>query len=323
MLGEIDTDSQDQASSQPPSGIEEKLDFITKEGASAEAFLLALELQRGLEDKAVQAHLKDGILNYIIAVGVLVFACKDIDDESVSALLSAIDAAQNTELLRIVRSLHYRTYSIYINSFYFMMALGMEPTLEGVMNVARAMDARPDVSIAQYSIDYCKKFNSGELNSDLSSGLQGEPLQVFKRIEEVIYSLFGELTDVVMKESKRLIHDKHLSQFTESDLLPFIAAIGLLGFSGVDPTSDGIEKVIYSVGISKNEELLKLTGELHVRNHIAYLIALFFLLAVGIEPSVERLLKIIKVLGVTPDVIVADYVVALYKIKKFTSSFSR
>ncbi len=303
--------------------LEEKLDFITREGASAQAFLTAIELKRGLEDTNVMAHLQDGILNYIAASGMVAFAGRDIDDESVGRLLSSIDIAPDPTMLQILHTLHYKTYSIYVNSFYFMMTLGMEPTLDGILNIARAMEATLDVQNAQYALDFCKKFTSGELNADLSSGLKGEALSIFQKLEEVIHNLFSEISNVVMRETKRLMHDKRLSQFSEADLLPFLASIGLLGFCSRDQTSDNIEKVMYAVGISKNEELLELSGSLHVRNQIAYLIGLFFLLVAGVEPNVDRILKIVRVLGIAPDILVADYVVALYRIKKFAGGLKK
>ncbi len=310
---------QDQAVAQEttliPSHMGEKLDFITKKAASAEAFLFMLELRSGLENADVVSHLNGGIINYIITAGVLIFACKDVDEDSVKGLLSAINMTPNPTLLQIVRSLHYRTYSIYINAFYFMMAIGMEPTLEGCMDIARAMEANPDLLMAQYAIDYCKKFNTSEDKPDLSSGLASEQLQVFKRVEDIVYGLFNELLDVVMAEPQILVRDKHLTQFSDEDILPLVAAINLLGLSAREQVKDNIEKVMYAAGASKKRELLNLTGTLRIKNHISYIIALLYPLAVGNEPSVSEILNIVKVMGISPDITIAEYVLSLYKTK--------
>lgn len=293
--------------------MKETLELVVKEGSHAKVLLVLRELQRTLEAKEVHSGINKGILDYIYAVGALAFACKDINVEDVSALLLALRIEPEHQMLEAIRAMHYKNYNIHMNVLYFLTAVGVEPTIEKVVEILRAMEFSPDATLAGYTIEYFKEFNSGKVSYNIPEP-QGDVSVIFNKIADMTFSLSATIADFVIKQIEALVHDERLMKFSESEILPYLAAIGLLTFSGKDCDRGSIEGVMEAMGRPLDGDILNVIGSIHVRNHITYIIALYFIIAVGQEPSLDKIISVVKSMDTVPDALVARNVISFYKI---------
>jgi ribosomal protein L12E/L44/L45/RPP1/RPP2 len=293
-------------------GVRERLEIIVKEGSHARASLMLSELKRTLETKEVFFSLHKGILKYIYAVGALAFACRDINIDSIVSLLLALNINPDHQMLETIKKLHYKNYNIHMNILYFMMAMGIEPTIDNVMELVRVMGFKYDPTLAGYTIEYFKEFNSGKVSYSIPE-LEGDLSTAFNKTADMIFSLSNIISDYVIKEIEDLMHDQRLTKFSESQILPYLSAIGLLSFSGRDLDRENIESVMNAMGTNPETEVLDAIGEIHFRNHIVYMAGLYFIRAVGMESSLDKLMSVVKSMDATADEYVAGNVITFYK----------
>jgi ribosomal protein L12E/L44/L45/RPP1/RPP2 len=292
--------------------VRERMELVVKEGSHAKVLLMLRELKRTLETPALISSINRGILNYIYATGALAFACKDINGEAISRLLLALRIEPEEEMIEIIRTMHYKGYSIYLNVDYFMLAVGLEPTIESLISLLRAMDHNPDATVAGYTIEYFKEFNSGKVSYNIPEP-EGDISYVFNKMADMAFSLSNTIANFAIHEIERIVSDEHLKKFPQKDLLPYFGAIGLLTFSGKDVDRESIGRIIGAMGMKVDEGVMESIAEIEVRSHIVYIVALYFINAVGPEPTLNRLIDVVKAMDIVPDPPVAGSVISFYK----------
>ncbi|HUB92485.1 MAG TPA: hypothetical protein VL945_00845, partial [Candidatus Saccharimonadales bacterium] len=177
----------------------------------------------------------------------------------------------------------------------------------------RAMEFSPDATIAGYTIEYFKEFNSGKISYNIPEP-EGDLSVIFNKMADMSFSLSGIISNFVIKEIEGLMHDERIARYPERDILPYIGAIGLLTFSGKDTDRGNIISVLDAMATTSDQDILDTLGKIHVRNHIIYIVALYFIHATGQEPTFDKLIDVIKAMDVIPDALVAGNVISFYKI---------
>ncbi|MDE1834327.1 MAG: hypothetical protein KGH64_03240, partial [Candidatus Micrarchaeota archaeon] len=89
-------------------------------------------------------------------------------------------------------------------------------------------------------------------------------------------------------------------------------AAGSLAFAGKDIDREGIVRLLEAVNIDVDESMLDQTNSLHYKNHLVYVCALYFLLAIGHKPTTAELISVIKGYGLHPDAKMSQYVIDTY-----------
>ncbi len=291
----------------------ERLELVVKEGSQAKVILLLREIKRTLETRQVFLNLNKGIINYLYAVGALAYACREISAERAERLLVSLKIAPASQMLEALRSMNYRNYNIYLNIIYMLAAVGMEQTIENVSKMMYAMGFIPDPEIAGFTIEYYKEFSCGKVGYDLPEP-QGDVSVVFNKMADMVFSLSAITSGFVVKQIDVLMHDARVANFTEKEVFPYIAAFGLLTFSGKDVERRSMENIVGAMGITPNAAMLDSMMGMPLKNHIMYIIALYFIRALGTDPSLDRVMAVVKALDVIPDAKLAGYVISFYKI---------
>jgi len=289
-----------------------RIELLLQKGTRAKAVLMVNELRRWMEGDVVQQHMDRGMQDYMAATVAMAFESREMDAEVIAGLLESVDISPSEEVLGILPTLHYRNYNVYINIITFMTGIGVEPGLDNVIEVARAIGISPSAVLAEQMIKYCRESFAGTDKTEEKSG--NEP-EMFRNISRVIFAISDTMCAFALKEIDRILGDKSVLPFDDVELAPYIGAMGVLDFSGVDQDRGSIGRVIEAVGLKPRDEILNLTGYLHIRNmnHLSYIIALYFLIAVGKEPSSELLIAVVRAMELSPDINVADKIIDEYR----------
>ncbi len=325
MLVSVADNDQSQSTSaeeEDKPSLEIQISEVIRIGTGASSMLVIKELKRAVESPDAFKYIDKGVVNYIVAAGTLAYAGRDVYADGIAKLLLAIDIKPDPEILDAVHMLHFKNHLVYINAVYFLTLVGKEPTIDNVLEVIRAMDVQPDAMIAGYVIEYCKEYTTLKYTAiDAGSNLSGSSLEVYKQLSSGVIELADTMSELVLKELDKGLRNKEVQAHMGPEILPYIGAIGNLAFSGRDMDTGNISKLLLSVGVTPREDMLKLITSLRFRNHLIYVISLYFIIICKREPSMDYLIRVVRAMDVSPDALVAGYVIAYYKMKKLAGGF--
>ena len=88
-------------------------------------------------------------------------AGKDIYRESVVKLVEAVGIKPKQELVDLIMSMRFRNKLVYVVAVNYLVSVGLEPSVDNVISVIKAMEVMPDAVVAQQAIDYYSSRESG------------------------------------------------------------------------------------------------------------------------------------------------------------------
>ncbi len=141
---------------------------------------------------------------------------------------------------------------------------------------------------------------------------QKEIEEIKEKLRVAVKSMADSGGEIVLTELSRALDMLDLKEKMEKGLLPYLAAAGFLAFSGRDIDVEGIGRVILALGMVPNTDLLRDMAALKYKNHIVYASALYYLIAIGIEPTPELLVRLVLAIDVHPDAKLARFVIDFY-----------
>jgi hypothetical protein len=137
-----------------------------------------------------------------------------------------------------------------------------------------------------------------------------------EKLEDIIKLLAMLMARISIKEVERAFSDKNIEAVPEKQILPYLAAVQTLSFTGKGIDTEGIVKLLKSVAIVPESEYLNYIIGVKFKNSLVYASAIYFLVALGIEPTIEQLLNVIKALDMHPDASLAGYSITMYRLYK-------
>jgi ribosomal protein L12E/L44/L45/RPP1/RPP2 len=117
--------------------------------ASASAEYISSALKRLLESDEIRAHVKEGIMPYLYAAGLLSFAAKEINEENLTTLIRIIGVEPNEYLIGVLLRTGIRSHLVYIYAFYYLSIGSRAVTAEKMEEVVEALGIQPDRDIAE------------------------------------------------------------------------------------------------------------------------------------------------------------------------------
>lgn len=132
------------------------------------------------------------------------------------------------------------------------------------------------------------------------------------KLEGEIRDLGGALSSVLIMELNRALAEGNVTLTEHTELLPYITSSGMLAVAGLDIDRDGIRKIMESLDMETDEDLLNMTAKFRYRNHLVYVCAKYFLMSIGREGNLAELLTVMRALGIHPDAKVAQFVIDTY-----------
>ncbi len=138
--------------------LQQKLDLAIAPAANMTADTLINELNRIFEYEDTQENMRNGLVPYIAAAGVLEFIGRDPTAEGLESFLHGVKRVVNAVGIRVdngmldyIRKLNLgRTPLIYVPALYFLASLEKGPTVEGIVAILDSIKAPSDPATAGY-----------------------------------------------------------------------------------------------------------------------------------------------------------------------------
>ncbi len=312
----METDEENIVKENQKYGSRDELGKILKkavsEGSKSKAILFLDELRTTLEAKGMHTETGIGLLNYFFALGALSFTCKYISYEEIKKMLAAVDIQTEPRLNQRMQYLRYDNYGAYMNAIYFLVSLGMRPDIENIFLVMESMQMKPEVSLAERAIRYFDEFSQGKITYEIHEP-ERETSVIFNKVAQMIFSISSETSDFVSLQIDAMLKSKEAEAYLNRDLFLYLAIVGLLTYSGKESTAEAILNVAHSVNREMDEVMIRNLQDMHASPHVFYLAAIYFIKAIGKEASLDRISRVVQIMGISPDYNTAGAAVAFFK----------
>ena len=282
------------------------------EGSKSKAILFLNELRTTLEAKGMHTETGLGMLNYFFALGTLSFTCKYISYEEIKKMLEAVNIQADPRVDQRMHYLRYDNYGAYMNSIYFLVSLGMKPNIENIFLVMESMGMKPEVSLAETAVRYFDEFSQGKITYEIPEP-ERETSVIFNKVAQMIFSISLATSDFVSAQIDAMLKSRDAERYSDKDLFLYLAIVGLLTYSGKETTVEAILNVAHAINREIDDEMVRTLQNMHVSPHVFYLAAIYFIKTIGKEASLDRVSKVVKVMGISPDYNTAGAAVAFFK----------
>ncbi len=143
---------------------------------------------------------------------------------------------------------------------------------------------------------------------------QGTTAAEIKEITaKAIRTGMGTCANMVTMEILRATYNPMVMAYLDRGIIGYLGAAGALAFSGKDITGEGIVNLLRAAGIDPNDQYLNAVSRLNYKNELVYVNGIYFSRANGVEPTIDKLVEVIRSLGVEPDHRIAGYVLEYSK----------
>ncbi len=275
------------------------------------SYLIISELEKAYDSNAVNDSLRERLIPYMAASGALLFCGRNIDIDKVGNLLEAVNITPDNDLLRTLTYLNFKNYVVYLISIYYLQSWDKDISMENSIRVVRVFGTSPDATLARFAIDFHNRLENGEIEKEYIKKREDKRLQTLVR---AIESTSEVTTNLIISEFGRGMTDKSILENIKisRNMALYIIAAGTLAFAGRNIDTPSIKGLLEAIDVRVNEEYMRSLFSLHYKNHIIYLIGIYFLVAVGRKPEVQSLLDVIRAMYINPDYTVAKYAIELY-----------
>jgi ribosomal protein L12E/L44/L45/RPP1/RPP2 len=277
---------------------------IIKKASDAFSYIVIENVRKAMKSPEVKSHVNSGILTYIAAAGALTFAGRNVEKDSVARLIRSVDIKPEDELLDAVGVFRAGNSLVYMMCIYFLTSVKQEPNVKNLLEVVKAMEMTPDITIADSMLVYYREFEQKEASGTLDYSDSDSYVII---IADVVRKVGMATSYLLEAELRRALLDPRIKQVMNKGIVPYLAAAGMLAYAGKDIDRWGIAKLVKSIGIDPEPELLDAMTAVRFRNHIVYLISIYFLIAAGKEPNVENLIKVVRAMYIDPDSTLAAF----------------
>ncbi len=277
-------------------------------------------LSEYLDNPMVITFIEGGVNEYLsalICAGLaLGYAGKDIHSDDISRLLLASGIKQDQRVkifLALTRLLHYRNHHAYMYATYFVKMIGKKPELELIFQIVRAMGIPPDASIAQKIMDFNITYLDGAPPAEYPSMNKGGSVtDAFLRFCAIMSNFCNIIGDFLIREMNTALQNSEVVSRIRPDIYPYIWATSPLALSGREISRDTVGALLQAVDITPEQEILDTIMLLKFKDRVVYVVMLYYLVAIEVEPDAQRLIIIMQALDIQPDIVRAQKAIDYY-----------
>ncbi len=271
--------------------------------------------KRPLVIEAIHGKVNEQTLSLASAALVIGFISRDIESESIKKLLAAVNIHNSPMvdmLLSVINFIKVKNHHPYLFAYYALEFAGRETSTTNVLHLVRGLGTvAADAKIAEQMVKFCDERKNEDAEIEYVP-LGNEQLeQTFKKFHEIIINVYDTIGDFTIKEITEVTNRK-LENGIPSNMYPYICAITTLSVCGRDSDMMSIEQFIDAMGIRPDQNAVRAIGSLRFRNQLAYVVSLYYLLSLGIEPTIDNMIRVVVALDLPPDAIVANKVLTYY-----------
>ncbi|MCL4375689.1 hypothetical protein M1394_02730, partial [Candidatus Marsarchaeota archaeon] len=258
---------------------------------------------------------EDAISPYIAAVVLLVSSARSVSPEKVGDLLKAIGIEPQKRELDFVSMIRFDSATAaYAPVFYFMTLVKDEPNAESLMVVIKALGLEANKETADYVM---KIYRENILSKEVQ-----KPNKLQEMLDASIKSASDMLSKLELMELERIFEIKNMKTYIEEGIIPYLGAVGVMeymgrdiGLEGTESFRSGVKEVIEAIGAVPDDKMLDVvTKSLNIGNFpFIYVSAIFFILGAGQEPNVQKMIDVVRTMGLKTDEAAASYLLTLYQ----------
>ncbi len=130
----------------------------------------------------------------------------------------------------------------------------------------------------------------------------------YKGLIAILEAISATSTQIIVQGLSDTLDSKDVKGALNSGILPYLYAAGLLSYAGRDIDKKSVSKVVASLGLKPQNDLIDIVLRTGVKGHLIYVYAFYFLIATGRQTTKENIKKVVEALGVKPDSEDIDYV---------------
>lgn len=134
----------------------------------------------------------------------------------------------------------------------------------------------------------------------------------FSRLDSIIKRATTASSALISSQLRAAMQDQKVRSEINHGVFIYILAAETLALSGREIEKRQVAKLFDAVRLKVNNDLLDSVSILPRRNHMIYLLSLYFIVAVSGEPSVGAVVDVVRALNVSPDADVARKVIDFY-----------
>jgi hypothetical protein len=133
-------------------------------------------------------------------------------------------------------------------------------------------------------------------------------------VHKILNSHADAICYLLTTEFDRLLYELKMEKIP-LDKFVYICALSTLALCGMDMDKENVIKLLISVDIIPDENLVDKFAGFKLKNYLIYVHALYFMIDSGTEPTTEGLVRIVRNLDVYPDAKLANIVIDFYNQK--------
>ena len=276
----------------------------------------SLHAERIFNYDYVRNNINEQFMPYIAALAVLGFLGADIGKSAIERIVNSMGIPTNNEILENLSELEkHENYLIYANAIHFIMSTGMEPTMDRILEVSKALGIEPNSDHASAVLLLYRNPPHSSLtfiDPSLRFRNGGKGYLLRMRAHELLRGTVSAMYQMVIRDFYMIYHDDRILKLG-NDAIPYVAAAVTLSYTARNITKDGIAVLLQSVGISTRDDIQGAMTSVYHYNNVAYVLAVFAIALSGKEPNVEQINKTALTLGVVSDLQLAEFALLLYK----------
>jgi ribosomal protein L12E/L44/L45/RPP1/RPP2 len=143
-----------------------------------------------------------------------------------------------------------------------------------------------------------------------------EELSGYQTLKAILNAITATCTDILLDQLGNALKKDVATDRDHNKIMPYFYAAGFLSFAGREIDRKNLIDCITSAGMHVDNNLLSIILDSGIKSHLIYVYASYFLLVNGIRPTSDKLLNVIKSLGMQPDEARAEFVIKkIYQFK--------
>ncbi len=123
----------------------------------------------------------------------------------------------------------------------------------------------------------------------------------YKLIRSILGAVAETSVDLLLEELYHTTMNKIIRMDMKKGIMHYLYAAGFLSFAGREIDKNTVEGVLRAVGMAPDGALVDAVLNSHIKSHLVYIYASYFLLVNGVDPTVERVLDVVGALGLPQD----------------------
>ena len=114
-----------------------------------------------MESPEIKSNIGKGIVNYVLAAGLLSFAGREIDKKNLTAVVASMGITPDSKMADSLLLTGAKSHLVYLYAYYFLLAGKVPVSEEKMIDVIAALGLKPDRDRAKRMFELCTQGGEG------------------------------------------------------------------------------------------------------------------------------------------------------------------